>query len=240
MPKRTTLTFTSEDAPKTTEGQLFVYYCKYSGKHAFTLDGDLGKMPKRRTDGSRIVDTQNHHVKLYTSDGGVKLIKRKDGKIERQHRLNVGKLPVAYKSSEDGQYLYVLDNAVSTYVNPGGIGDKMLVPPCIVRNAAGATQVRVDIEDRAHRPALVRISADSVRIHITINVAQEGSNEEILNLFSKILNVRLSQLQLARPAKPGSSRKRILIVDHLSPQEVFDKMQAALVVENTRRNRAND
>ena len=35
----------------------------------------------------------------------------------------------------------------------------------------------MDIEDRAHRPALVRISADSVRIHITINVASEGCNE---------------------------------------------------------------
>lgn len=53
----------------------------------------------------------------------------------------------------------------------------LLVPPCIARNEAGQTQVRIDIEDRAHRPALVRISADSVRIHITINVAQEGANE---------------------------------------------------------------
>lgn len=36
MPKRTTLLYTSADAPNTTENQLYVYYCKYSGKHAFT------------------------------------------------------------------------------------------------------------------------------------------------------------------------------------------------------------
>jgi hypothetical protein len=36
MPKRTTLVYTSADAPKTEDSQLFVYYCRYSGKHAFT------------------------------------------------------------------------------------------------------------------------------------------------------------------------------------------------------------
>jgi hypothetical protein len=57
-------------------------------------------------------------------------------------------------------------------------------------------QIKIDIEDRAHRPALVRISADSVRLHVTINVASEGSREEILGLFSKVLNVRIAQLQV--------------------------------------------
>lgn len=37
MPKRTTLTFTSEDAPQVEEGKLFAYHCKYSGRHALTL-----------------------------------------------------------------------------------------------------------------------------------------------------------------------------------------------------------
>jgi hypothetical protein len=97
-------------------------------------DIDINKLPKRRTDGSRIADIEKHAVKLYTTDGGSKLIKRwamscvgghaacmkgmrggarnvcpcmhdgssscmhrSDGRIERQYRLNVGKLPVAYK-----------------------------------------------------------------------------------------------------------------------------------------------
>ncbi len=38
MPKRTTLTFTSEDAGTAgQEDKLYVYYCKFTGKHAFTI-----------------------------------------------------------------------------------------------------------------------------------------------------------------------------------------------------------
>jgi hypothetical protein len=40
MPKRTTVLYTSNDAPKTAEAQLWVYYCRYSGKPAFTT-GEL-------------------------------------------------------------------------------------------------------------------------------------------------------------------------------------------------------
>jgi hypothetical protein len=36
MPKRQTIIYTSNDAPRTDGTQLFVYYCRYSGKHAFT------------------------------------------------------------------------------------------------------------------------------------------------------------------------------------------------------------
>lgn len=64
--------------------------------------------------------------------------------------------------------------------------------------------------------------------------------QELCNLFSKILNVRLAQLQLARPSKPGAGRKRILIVDGLSPKEVFDKMAVALAAENQHRTKRKD
>jgi hypothetical protein len=36
MPKRATIIFTSNDGPRQEGPGLFVYYCKYSGKHAFT------------------------------------------------------------------------------------------------------------------------------------------------------------------------------------------------------------
>ena len=36
-------------------------------------------------------------MQLYATDGGVKLLKRSNGDLERQYRLNVGKLPVAYR-----------------------------------------------------------------------------------------------------------------------------------------------
>lgn len=44
-----------------------------------------------------MIDTQRYTVRLYTSSGGVKMIRRHTGAIERQYRLNIGKLPVAYR-----------------------------------------------------------------------------------------------------------------------------------------------
>ena len=39
-------------------------------------DADISQLPQRRTDGARVVDLTKHQVKLYTTDGGMKLIKR--------------------------------------------------------------------------------------------------------------------------------------------------------------------
>lgn len=39
-------------------------------------DKDIERLPKRRTDGARVADIAKYKVKLYTKDGGMKLIKR--------------------------------------------------------------------------------------------------------------------------------------------------------------------
>ena len=44
-----------------------------------------------------MLDTQRYQLKLYTTPGGEKLLKRKSGTVEKQYRLNLGKLPVAYR-----------------------------------------------------------------------------------------------------------------------------------------------
>ena len=53
MPKRTTLTYSSEDALADDEQQLHVYYCKYSGRHVLTTTCDLRRAPKRRYEHSK-------------------------------------------------------------------------------------------------------------------------------------------------------------------------------------------
>ena len=196
---------------------LFVYYCKYSGKHALTTDCNLATVPRRGTDHSLVLDTQarvlleegcwaaaglracrqsagwwpsargraelaatapqpatciprpavlpsqahacvlsscpplqRFMVKLYTTDGGTKLLRRKcarkgsaaallkalraglsrtpggrlelnpdqwtsthrcghscrSGAVERQLRLNMGKLPVAYRTEPEGRWVH--------------------------------------------------------------------------------------------------------------------------------------
>ena len=49
-----------------------------------------------------MIDTQRYTVRLYTSSGGTKMIRRHNGAIERQYRLNIGKLPVAYRCEPCG------------------------------------------------------------------------------------------------------------------------------------------
>jgi uncharacterized protein len=44
MPKRATLTFSSDDALHVKSQELHVFYCKYSGQHAMTTDCDLTKV----------------------------------------------------------------------------------------------------------------------------------------------------------------------------------------------------
>lgn len=83
-------------------------------------DVDIDTLPRRRTDNARILDRSKYTVKLYTTDGGVKLLRRKDGRVERQHRLSVGSLPVAYTGDGGDDILYVMDRAVTSYNRDAG------------------------------------------------------------------------------------------------------------------------
>ncbi|GMH32640.1 hypothetical protein BSKO_00474 [Bryopsis sp. KO-2023] len=223
MPKRATLTYTSEDAPHLPGDQLSVYYCKYSGKHAFTIDCDINKLPRRRTDDAIIVDTRQQTVKFYTTDGGIKLIKRKDGRVERQCRLNVGELPVAYKTTPEGHFLYVLSNAVAAYT--GRINEKKTetpVPPCIMYVEPKGCQIALEVEDKATKPDIIKISADSVRIAVVSSVSHDHANEEILEFMAKVLGARLTQMSLVRGT---STRHKMLMVEHMTTQEAYQRLQ---------------
>ena len=107
MPKTTTTFYTSEHASRAeaeTRTKLFVYTCKYTGKHALVTDVSLDDLPKRPRDGSSVLDKGSHRTKLYLADAGLKRIRREsDGKVERQYRLRLGELPVAYTSKPEGK-----------------------------------------------------------------------------------------------------------------------------------------
>lgn len=71
-----------------------------------------------------MLDRNKHTIKLYTTDGGTKVLRRANGKVERQYRLNVGSLPVAYTSDQpadagDSDLLYIMDRAVTSYHRDG-------------------------------------------------------------------------------------------------------------------------
>ena len=76
MPKRSTATFTSEDGPDADGAPLYVYYCKYSGEHCLITDAVLSSLPRRRTDGALVLDTEAAILRLQAQPQPPKYIKR--------------------------------------------------------------------------------------------------------------------------------------------------------------------
>ena len=128
MPRVTTQFYSSENASRATEGEtggrakLFVYTCRFTGKHALVTDVSLKSLPLRPRDSASVLDMGKHETKVYLTDGGVKRIKREgDGKVERQYRLNLGELPVAYTFEPDGKVRTLCSPPPST--QPWSLGD---------------------------------------------------------------------------------------------------------------------
>ena len=112
-----------------------------------------------------------------------------------------------------------------------------LLLPAIVQLLPLSAQVSLEIDDRADRPSIIKISADMVRIEITGAVTAPETNELILEFMRSLLTVRLSQLSIIRGE---STRHKLLMVTKLKPEEVYQKLQAALAIRNeapTRRER---
>ena len=57
MPKRATQAFSSEDAQVADDAKIGVYYCRYTGEHVLITDAELARLPKRKTDSARVLDT---------------------------------------------------------------------------------------------------------------------------------------------------------------------------------------
>ena len=71
--------------------------CVYPSRHVLSTECDLSKAPRRKTDGSIVLDTEFYAVKLYAKEGGSKLIRRRSGAVERQLGVFLNKLPIAYR-----------------------------------------------------------------------------------------------------------------------------------------------
>lgn len=96
--------------------------------------------------------------------------------------------------------------------------------------------------ETSRKPLLVKVSTSDgvhlVLIHHDTNISVYGTYhqlpipvyavllpQEMLQMLARALGTRLHQLQLLRG---GRGRSRILVVDNMTTQEVFDKLQAAI------------
>jgi uncharacterized membrane protein YgcG len=93
------------------------------------------------------------------------------------------------------------------------------VPPCIRKGDAGSTEVVLELEDRQPHAAVAKITSDAVRVHLTGHASSEAAQQELLQLMSRVLNMRLTQMVVMRAGV--NSKQRILTVEMLTPRQVY-------------------
>eukprot|EP00245_Coleochaete_scutata_P011005 TRINITY_DN3993_c0_g2_i1.p1 TRINITY_DN3993_c0_g2~~TRINITY_DN3993_c0_g2_i1.p1 ORF type:complete len:233 (+),score=40.70 TRINITY_DN3993_c0_g2_i1:190-888(+) len=229
MPKRTTHTYSSEDAnPEGPQSELFVYHCKHCGHHVLITDAQLQTMPKRRTDNAYVLDKSKQLAKLNVTEGGKRLIKRGEGKVERQFRMQCAgcELFVCYRSEEileTTKIIYICDGALSSLAAETHPQDAP-VPPCIAQMEDGLVQVAIEVEDRAQRSAITRVNADDVRVSVAAQSRLGEANNELLEFMGKVLGLRLTQMTLQRG---WSNKSKMLVVEDMTPREVYEKLLSA-------------
>ncbi|KAJ8772293.1 hypothetical protein K2173_027470 [Erythroxylum novogranatense] len=226
MPKRTTHTYSSEDAaPDGPDSDLFVYYCKHCGSHVLITDTQLQKMPKRKTDRAYVLDKKKHLARLNIHEGGKILLKRGEGKLEKQFRMNCMGcgLFVCYRAEEDldfASFVYIVDGALSTVAAETNPQDAPV--PCISQLEGGLVQVAIEVEDRAQRSAITRVNADDVRVTVAAPAARGEANSELWNSWKSL---RLSQMTLQRG---WNNKSKLLVVEDLSARQVYEKLLEAV------------
>lgn len=177
-------------------------------------DVDIENLPRRRTDNARIVDRNKYTIKLYTADGGTKLLRRPDGKVERQYRLNVGSLPVAYTSdkpagADDSDILYIMDRAVTSFQGGGKLAVSWTVlgrvhVQATVLASSGVFQCRMSVasarSSASQQRALFHVACFGV---VFIGALRRCSRVAMLTL---VLLAAVAVLSCRRQIPPASLR----------------------------------
>lgn len=70
------------------------------------------------------------------------------------------------------------------------------IPPCIL-DVNGKVQIAIELEDASDKPAVVKVTADSVLVRVTVNVTSNKLTEELLALMSKVRSRR----SIAKPTQ---------------------------------------
>ncbi|KAK6148095.1 hypothetical protein DH2020_019007 [Rehmannia glutinosa] len=229
MPKRTTHTYSSEDAlPDGPDSDLFVYYCKHCGSHVLITDTQLQKMPKRKTDKAYVLDKTKHLARLNTSEAERPFLIQGEGKLERQYRMNcVGcELFVCYRAEEELNllllYMSLMVALVQLLLKP--IHRMLPVPPRISQLEGGLVQVAIEVEDRSHNELISGVNADDVRVTVAAPAARGEANNELLEFMGKVLGLKLSQMTLQRG---WNNKSKLLVVEDLTARQVYEKLLEA-------------
>lgn len=234
-PKKTTLTYSSEDVRSQQESDLRVYYCRYSGKPALITDALLRDTPRRTRDGAFVLDTRKCNVRMIASKSKPILLRRADGKgYEKQQRFVINGLPVAYTikshklNSSCQNYVYIVPDALTSHSASERSAQDRPVPPCI-RQEEGGTSIAVVLQDMQPANRLRRVGADEVTFGV--RDPAEDVKESLAQMVARMLRVKLSAVHVY----PGRSlQSRVVKVENLSPREVYERLSTEDLVANQR------
>ena len=202
MGKRSTIAYSSEDFIKKRhkkddndtktdddKSALKTYYCTCCSNPVLITDCNLFSLPRRRKDGSIILDRTKYVCRLRAKrerDNKTTAIRRDNGKsIEKQARYYCGDVPVCYECNDESVKLYVLDGALRSFEKARKAGtngkekgnttrevvELLPVPPCIRRGKGGKKLIiSVRVIDRQEKCSVIDISAEKVSILSLIHI----------------------------------------------------------------------
>ena len=229
MGKRSTIAYSSEDFIKKRhkkddndtktdddKSALKTYYCTCCSNPVLITDCNLFSLPRRRKDGSIILDRTKYVCRLRAKrerDNKTTAIRRDNGKsIEKQTRYYCGDVPVCYECNDESVKLYVLDGALRSFEKARKAGtngkekgnttrevvELLPVPPCIRRGKGGKKIIiSVRVIDRQEKCSVMDISAEKVSISATKKAdAKESLEREVLEFLSETLKCRVAQLSV--------------------------------------------
>ncbi|GJP53712.1 hypothetical protein CLOM_g12862 [Closterium sp. NIES-68] len=112
-----------------------------------------------------VMEREKHLMRLNVMETGKQLLKRGEGKVERQYRMGCGEcgVMVAYRSEESmegAKFVYIPSDALTAAAADTKPQDAP-VPPCIQELDSGLVQVAIEVEDRAQRSAVLPMEEDS-------------------------------------------------------------------------------
>ncbi|TVU39630.1 hypothetical protein EJB05_13057 [Eragrostis curvula] len=256
MPKRTTHTYSSEDAlPEGPESDLFVYYCKHCASHVLITDTQLQKMPKRKTDRAHVLDKTKHLSRLNVKESGKIMLKRLlkygtsldtigskvwtlvnnlqikcgEGKLEKQFRMScVGcDLFVCYRSEED------LELAPFIYVVDGALSSVAAETnphdapvPPCITQLEGGL-VQVAIEVEDRAQRSAITRVNADDVRVAV-AAPAARGEANSELLEFMGKVLGLRLTQMTLQRGWNNKSKLLIVEDLSARQVYEKLLEAV------------
>lgn len=96
---------------------------------------------------------------------------------------------------------------------------------CKLRHNRQPSNFAVKVDDRAQNASLVKISRDFVRVQILHAISHDKASEELLQFMRGLLGTRSGQISVVRGE---STRQKIMWVQGMSPQDIFERLEASL------------